>query len=52
MKVILGFWDPAADISKIRERIGAQCFDEFVTTPRTGSSDAQSDRMPMLKGRS
>src|SRR3954470_15306977 len=31
LKVVVGFWDPAADIQKIRERLGARCFDQFVT---------------------
>jgi predicted PurR-regulated permease PerM len=31
VKVILGFWDSAADLTKIRERVGGQCFDEMAT---------------------
>jgi predicted PurR-regulated permease PerM len=31
LKVVVGFWDPAADIPRIRERLGARCFDQFVT---------------------
>jgi predicted PurR-regulated permease PerM len=49
LRVIMGFWDSAADIQKIRERIGAQCFDEFVTSlegaqslVRTTDADAQT----------
>jgi predicted PurR-regulated permease PerM len=31
LRVIVGIWDTSADISKLRERLGAHCFDEFVT---------------------
>jgi len=31
VKIIFGFWDSAADVAKIRERLGAQSFDELVT---------------------
>ncbi len=31
VKVMFGFWDPTADLTKIRERLGAQCFDQLIT---------------------
>ncbi|MFL6447098.1 MAG: AI-2E family transporter [Bryobacteraceae bacterium] len=31
LRIIVGIWDSNADISKIRERLGAQCFDAFAT---------------------
>jgi len=31
LRIIVGVWDTAADLPKLRERLGAQCFDEFVT---------------------
>jgi hypothetical protein len=31
LRIIVGFWDSAVDIPKIRERLGTHCFDEFVT---------------------
>jgi hypothetical protein len=31
LKIIVGFWDSTADMAKIRERLGANCFDAFVT---------------------
>ena len=31
VKIIFGFWDSGADVTKIGERLGAQCFDQVVT---------------------
>lgn len=44
LRIIIGFWDSTADIPKIRERLGATCFDEFVTRLEDAKSQVNSKR--------
>jgi hypothetical protein len=44
VKVIVGFWDATADVPSIRERLGAQCFDDFVTNLAAARSLVIADR--------
>ncbi|MBV8863817.1 MAG: AI-2E family transporter [Acidobacteriaceae bacterium] len=34
LKVMVGFWDPSAEVSKIQERLGSDCVDKVITTLR------------------
>ncbi len=34
LKVMVGFWDPAAEIGKVQERLGSDCVDKVITTLR------------------
>jgi predicted PurR-regulated permease PerM len=45
LKIIVGFWDSTADLSKIRERLGAHCFDGFVTRLEEAKSQAGNNSL-------
>ncbi|HSU32799.1 MAG TPA: AI-2E family transporter [Bryobacteraceae bacterium] len=42
LKIVVGFWDPTAEVGKVHERLGAQYVDKVVTT--LGEAEAQMKR--------